>query len=226
MQSINSLAEKAINYLRFREVIGKTKGKNSWLDLGCGDGKIAFLAAKQGYKVIAVDKHLKIVLPHKSNLLANLKFIQSSIEDFNPQQQFDIITMYHVLEHVKDPELVLKRVKSWLRRKGVLILEVPLVGNWTEKFLKKDYFIYYDKSHRHFFTKKKLLALIEKSGFKVVTKGVTLYEFPFTVITTSSKENLFRLIMGLTLFLPLKLLTLLGVNEEIIRLYCKPVKYL
>jgi len=50
--------------------------------------------------------------------------------------------MYHVLEHLDDPGKVLKRVKKWLKKDWVLVIEVPLIGNLTEKWLGKDYLAY------------------------------------------------------------------------------------
>lgn len=201
-----------INRLRLWETRGVVKKKRvSWLDLGCGDGELVRLITAQGNEAIGVDEKMET---EKAGL------IQSSIEGLTLQKKFDIVSMYHVLEHVKKPEKVLKRVKKWLKHDGILVIEVPLVGNWTEKFLGNHYFAYYDKTHGYFFTKEEFLRLVEESGFRVIKKGKTFYEFPFTVITTSFKESLLKGIISLLLFLPLKLLSLFGLNDEIIRLYC------
>ena len=42
-----------------------------------------------------------------------------------PSQNFDIITMWHSLEHTPNPHMALKRAKSWLKQDGILAIDVP-----------------------------------------------------------------------------------------------------
>lgn len=202
-----------INYFRLLELkLVIKKNRFSLLDLGSGDSSFLKLAEKNNIKVLGVDKvptnHPKVIL--------------SSIEDLKLEKKFEAVTMYHVLEHVQQPKKVLQKVKSFLKKDGFLVIEIPLVGNLTEKFLGEDYLAYQDKTHRHFFTKREIQSLLKKTGFQIIKKGITWYEFPFTIITTGFKKGIFWGILGLLLFFPLKIATLLGLNKEIIRLYLKP----
>jgi len=202
----------SVNQLRFNELRSYIKKqKYTLLDLGSGNGNFVQTCRNQGVNAMGVDKTTN----NKSH------FINSTIEGLNIKHKYDIVTMYHVLEHTNKPELILQKVKSLLNREGTLVLEVPLVGNYTEKLLGKDYFAYHDKTHRHFFTKQAIFNLIENTGFSIIGKGLTLYEFPTTIITTSLRQSRVKTIVGLFLFLPLKILSILGYNDEIIRLYCK-----
>ena len=221
VKRLNQNIKIAINKLRLWE-LKKTiqKKKFSLLDLGCGDGGFAMLAVNQGIKVIGIDKKLPFsTILHR--IVENIEFKKEKIEDLNLEEKFEIITMYHVLEHLKNPNKGLKKVGGWLKKDGFLVLEVPLIGNLTEKFLGKNYFAYNDKTHKHFFSKKQLLQLLNQASFEVTKRGNTLYEFPLTVLTTSFRDGFKRGILGLLLFVPLKILTLIGLNDEIIRLYCR-----
>lgn len=204
-----------IEKIRFRELKKLTKKtKFGLLDLGCGDGLFLKLAQKQGVTTLGIDK----LAPASSCT------IKSLIEDFKPKQKFDAITMFHVLEHLDSPENVLKTIKHWLEKEGILVIETPLIGNYTEKFLKKNYFAYRDKTHIHLFSKKELIALLKKNGWQIVKKKSALLEFPLTVLTTSIgmfKKNPKKGLVGIMLFLPLKILTIFGLNDEIIRFYCQ-----
>ena len=200
------------------------KKKFSLLDLGCGNGDFAIMAANEGIKVIGIDKKP----PFSTTLhgtVKNLEFKKKNINHLILKEKFEIITMYHVLEHLNQPKKVLKKIKDLLKPKGLLVLEIPLVGNLTESFLGKDLFAYNDNTHQHFFNKKQLNHLINEAGYKIIKKGIVLYEFPLTVITTGFRKSFLQGLVGLFLFLPLKIATLVGLNDEIIRLYCikKPI---
>lgn len=188
--------KKIINLLRLWELKTIIRKNNfSLLDLGCGDGSFVELCIKKSINALGVDKKLG-----------------APIENLRLNRKFDVITMFHVLEHVKNPTVVLKKVKSLLENNGLFIIELPLVGNLTERLLGKKYFAYYDQTHLRFFTKKRLINLLTENGFRIVKKGNTLYEFPFTVIRNN-------LLFGWLFFLPLKIMSILGFNDEIIRLY-------
>lgn len=180
-----------------------SKKRFSLLDLGCGKGELVDAALEKEIKAKGIDKQ-------RGGL----------IEKFETGERYDVISMYHVLEHVSQPGKVLKRVKKWLKPKGVLVVEVPLVGNLSERWLKKDYLAYWDKSHRYFFTKKELRRLLDKTGWRVIKKGQVWQQVFFHVITAKFKSGVWQSLMGLVLWLPLKLLAVVGLNEEMVRYYC------
>jgi len=210
-KEINKNTKLLIEKLRLWELKKFIKRKYfSLLDLGCGDGTFINLSLQNNINAWGVDK---ISSTHP-------RVTSTKIENFKSNRKFDVITMFHVLEHLEKPRLALIKIKSLLKKDGVLVIEVPLVGNLTEKFLKKDYFAYSDSSHIHFFTKKQLFQLLQESGFIIQKQGFTLYEFPFSLITAGFKKGIAKGLWGTILFLPLKISSVLRINEEIIRLYC------
>lgn len=188
------------NRQRIKEVkklIGPVKF--SWLDLGCGEGELVRLLKEQGIEAVGYDQ--------KSG---------QAIEKLNLKQSFNVISLYHVLEHLESPELVLKRLKQWLKPGGILVVEAPLVGNLTERWLKQKYCAYADKTHRHFWNKPAIIKLLTDSGYRIIAKGATWQQFPFQVIRAKGW-------LGLWFWLALKLLSIFGANDEIIRLYLRRV---
>jgi len=211
---MNPLLKRLVLWQRWQELKKLIRKKNfNLIDLGCGDGSFVLLAQENDIDAWGVDK-----LPPKH---PSDKIIVSSFENLKIERKFDAVTMYHFLEHTRSPSLIIKKAKKLLKKDGVLVIEVPLVKNLTEKFLGKNYFAYQDKSHRHFFTQKQILALLKKEGFKKIKWGFVWGEFPLTVITTSFKKNLFLIIPAIIIFLPLKILSLVGLNREIARIYAK-----
>jgi GT2 family glycosyltransferase len=190
-----------INEQRINEVRQIIKKKRfSWLDLGCGEGELVDLAKQQGIKAVGFDQ--------KSG---------GKIEKLKLKQKYDAVSLYHVLEHLPAPEKVLKQAKQWLKPGGILVLEVPLVGNLTEKFLGKKYFIYTDKTHQNFWIKKQLIKLLADNGWRIIKEESCWYEFPLALLRRGG-------VLGIFLWLPYKILSMLGKNTEIIRLCLTKVR--
>lgn len=105
-------------------VIENTPKGGALLDLACGDGTITKMMERHFSKIVGVDgseKHLKIA----KTKLPNLEFHSSLIEEFEYSQKFDTITLLCLLEHVIDPILILKKAASFLKKDGIMIVQVP-----------------------------------------------------------------------------------------------------
>lgn len=216
--AVISLEHKVfVNKIRLWELRNTiSKNRFSLLDLGCGDGTFIDIAIKKGVDALGVE-----AIPRVHN-----KIINSKIENFRPELavgKFDVISLYHVIEHLHKPIKTLNKISSWLKPDGWLVIETPLVGNLTNKFLGNNYFVYSDKGHQNLFTEKELVTVLGQSGWEIKKTGFTLLEFPFTVITTAFRKNVLYGLVGIALFLPLKLLSLAGLNTEITRVYCQKV---
>ncbi len=184
------------------------------LDLGCGKGELVKLAILREIDAQGVDI---------KTASSQFHIISQSIEQLKTKQKFDVVSLYHVLEHTRKPKQILLKAKSFLKPNGILVIEVPLVGNFTEKFLQNGYLAYQDPTHRHFFTKSKITNLIQDAGLKIQNTKIIWWPFFFNPVTVSFHKNFFKGLLGLILFIPLKALTFLGFNTEIIRFYCKPI---
>lgn len=199
------------NFFRYRELRRfLNKEKFSVLDLGCGDGIFMQIVNKHGALAIGVDKKR-----------SNKSIIKAKIENLSINEKFNVVTFYHVIEHLDQPLKGLTVARRYLKSGGIVVIETPLIGNLTEKLLGKDYFAYYDQTHKSLMTKKQLFELINKAGLKVTHQGATWHEFPITLITTSFRQNFLKGILSIFLFFPIKIINWLKNEPNIIRLYCK-----
>ncbi len=113
-----SLLEHRVKFFKRKKKTG------ALLDIGCGNGYFLALCKKKGYDVQGLDIS-KFAAEYAINTL-NLPIMISEISDADFQAaQFDIITLWHFLEHTQDPIQVIQSAKKWLKKNGIIIIEVP-----------------------------------------------------------------------------------------------------
>jgi SAM-dependent methyltransferase len=96
------------------------------LDVGAGGGEVVYVLGRLGFDASGLEpdenyaRHAREVLgaPVETGFIQDATF---------PERQFDLITMYHALEHVEDPVAILSALRSWLRDGGRCVVEVPNV---------------------------------------------------------------------------------------------------
>lgn len=94
-------------------------------------------------------------------------------------QQYDVIVLSHVLEHMRRPDLVLKKLKGHCRSGGKIIAVVPNICYLPSRIkLMMGRFDYedtgnFDRTHLRFFTRKTARRLIEEAGYKIESYGYT-----------------------------------------------------
>lgn len=140
----------------------------SILDIGSGRGfMLYFLKKFFGYHT-AIGTQIEA---------ASLKFSREKLgldiygEDLLKldlkEKQFDLVTIWHVLEHVRDPEAYIEMIYRLLNDNGRLVIEVPNFDSWTRRFSGK-YWLGLDlKYHLCFFNYASLSRLLQKHNFKV-----------------------------------------------------------
>ncbi|MGB7441355.1 MAG: class I SAM-dependent methyltransferase [Coleofasciculaceae cyanobacterium] len=157
------------------------------LDIGCGSG-ILGRRIKQNINCEIVG----VTYSESEATLASKyldKVLVNDLNSFNSHQlgQFDCIICSHILEHLYQPQELLKQLNNNLTSEGVLIVALPNVLHWKQRleFLKGN-FKYtdgglMDKTHFRFFDWDTSLTLIENSGFKVTSRSSDGY-FPLPLI--------------------------------------------
>ncbi len=103
-------------------------GKETILDIGCGDGKTTIELAKKvpNGKVIGIDPSPNMIEECKKNYshIKNLSFNRLSAEEFSFEINFDLIVSFYALHYVEDQLSVLKKVYESLKQKGKFILRM------------------------------------------------------------------------------------------------------
>ena len=140
------------------------KNKNI-LDFGCGWG--GFLKNIKKYKSLNGVELRKECLDHIKNNIKNIT-VANNINSFG--KKFDIITMFHVLEHIPFQLKTLKILKSKLKNNGKIIIEIPhaedflIIQNELKEFKKFTFW----SEHLILHTYNSLKTILYKSGFRKI----------------------------------------------------------
>jgi SAM-dependent methyltransferase len=95
--------------------------------------------------------------------------LQSAVEDAPfVDASFDVITMFHVLEHLTDPKRALFRLYRLLRPGGLLIVEVPNIGSWYARVFGDVWFHYDVPRHLYHFSRDTLGKMMVEPGFELL----------------------------------------------------------
>lgn len=149
---------------------GMHRGVSSYLDVGCGDGRYLQLMIGQGAdpaRTCGVELDVAAV---NSARAKGLNVIQSRIEEARELQPgtYDLITMFHVVEHVERPDEVIDRLRILLRPGGVLAIETPNFACVDARLTGKRYWGgYHTPRHWHVFTSASLQQLLRTRGFQI-----------------------------------------------------------
>ena len=105
----------------------KLKEGNRLLDLGCGNGSFLLKARSAGWNVIGADFDPKAVAAARCQ---GLDVRLGGVEEFNPEnEQFDVVTLAHVIEHVHHPVELLRACYRLLKPDGYLWIETPNIAS-------------------------------------------------------------------------------------------------
>lgn len=97
----------------------------SVLELGYGEGIITAELVKSGKQLTLLEGSALLVEKVQQLHGDRVRCVHSLFEEFQASEGFDAIVASHVLEHVDDPVALLRRMRSWLKPQGLMIIIVP-----------------------------------------------------------------------------------------------------
>ncbi len=168
--SKRSLFEKAYHFVKNIALKNKLdlinslqKDKGAILDIGAGTGDFLSVAKNNGWKTIGVEPSEKA-----KNIAINkgVSFVTDTKE--LASHSFDVITMWHVLEHVPNLEEQIKELKRLLKPSGSLIVAVPNHKSYDAQYYNAYWAAYDVPIHFWHFSKKAIAKLFEIENIELV----------------------------------------------------------
>lgn len=145
----------------------KVPRRGRLLDLGCGTGNFLAAARDAGFDVTGVEFNSSAVRFAKEHYGLPRVFAQRP-EDFraaHPQEQFDVVSFFEVLEHQEHPREFLSVAKDCLAAGGFLALSVPNRERWQKGVESLDY----PPNHLTRWSPRSLRNFLERDGFEILS---------------------------------------------------------
>ena len=155
---IKSIALK--NKLNLINSLQPNKGRI--LDIGAGTGDFLTVAHNDGWAIMGIEPSDKAKTIAKSK---GVSFVEQTTELEN--HSFDVISMWHVLEHVPDLDTQIKELKRLLKPTGTLIVAVPNFKSFDAKHYGKFWAAFDVPIHLWHFSKKSIQLLFDKEEMKL-----------------------------------------------------------
>lgn len=144
-----------LNALLLEEFKGETL-----LDVGCGPGHLIALAKNSGFKVFGIEPSRHLIELSKE-FYKRMKIMRLSAEQLDSlDQKFDNVVFVDVLEHLRDPGIILNKVQKILNKDGQIIIAVPAI---PFLYARKDRLI----GHYRRYTVALLRSSLASAGFKI-----------------------------------------------------------
>ena len=139
--------------------------KTKILDIGCAGGAFPKAVSDIGFNVIGVEPNMYLCEYGKKNYKLDLRQGTLNEQYFN-EKEFNIITLFDVIEHLDKPGNILNKINKILDNTGLLIINYPDYNSWPCKLLKFKW-PFFLNVHLYYFTPKTLNNLLKKHGFKI-----------------------------------------------------------
>lgn len=150
------------------KLLGKPPGAARLLDVGCSRGQFVQAAMDFGFEAEGVEPAPQVAAAARAS---GLKVRQGLLEEQHfADASFDALTLFEVVEHLKDPRSLLGECRRVLKPGGILVISTGNTASWTAAMMRArwDYFqIAKDGGHVSFFNPASLRRLAANCGFAV-----------------------------------------------------------
>ncbi|MEZ4968390.1 MAG: class I SAM-dependent methyltransferase [Flavobacteriaceae bacterium] len=176
---------KRYNLKRKLSLIASYTSDKRLLDVGAGTGDFLAMAKKYGWEVTGLEP----------NELARLKAGEKGIQlleglDAVPTGlKFEVITLWHVLEHIPDLEAQISKLVELLTENGVLVVAVPNFKSYDAKHYKEYWAAYDVPRHLWHFSKKSIQGIFAKQGMKLLKSKPMIFDAFYVALLSEKYKN-------------------------------------
>ncbi len=139
------------------------------LDLGCASGAFVEVARRRGIEAWGAEAVAAAVEAAPDAVRQFL--LVKDVERESVEGQYDLVTFFDVIEHMRDPRLFIERVRRMLLPRGAIALTCPDRGHYLRTLMGARWPHYQPFQHFHLFGRTDLRRFLEAAGFEVVAEG-------------------------------------------------------
>ena len=159
-------SELSGRYAAYIARIKRFKKSGAMLDIGCSTGAFLVTARREGFSVRGVEMNSDCAAYGARHYELDIR--GGSLEGAAfPSESFDVVTMFDVLEHVRDMEMFLSEVRRILKPDGLLVVQSPNLDSVMARLLGERWAWLTLPDHLYHFTPEAVSRLLEGSGFRL-----------------------------------------------------------
>lgn len=197
---MNGIYHKVRTYMlqKKAQLVSQASGKSTGriLDIGTGTGYFSHTMQQKGWNVSAIEKSAQARTFAKKNFNLDVKD-ESGLQEFTPAS-FDVITLWHVIEHLENLNDTWKRLHELLSEKGTLIIAVPNCGSYDAQKYKEFWAAYDVPRHLWHFNPDTMKRFCEKHNFEMVDHLPMPFDaFYVSILSEKYKKNPFSFVKGM-----------------------------
>ena len=168
----------------------------SLLDIGCGTGYFAHTMQLRGWEVEAIEKSDNARAFAQQQF--GLKVQDESQTDSFGDQRFDVITLWHVMEHIENMAALWTSLTRQLKDSGRLIVAVPNCESYDASIYKSRWAAYDVPRHLWHFSVPTMSRMAQQYGFELISKRTMPFDaFYVSMLSEKYKGNKFYFLKGL-----------------------------
>ncbi|WP_460956109.1 class I SAM-dependent methyltransferase [Spirosoma litoris] len=148
-------------------------GKGRLLDVGCGTGAFLENCKNAGWEVMGMEPDTDARAVAQKKLQVEIK---PNLNALVGEKPFDIISLWHVLEHIPNVNEVIPQLHKLLAKTGTLLIAVPNSDSYDAHYFKEYWAAYDVPRHLYHFTPTTIKPLFQKHGFALVDQKPMVFD--------------------------------------------------
>ncbi|MFT5437474.1 MAG: SAM-dependent methyltransferase [Ulvibacter sp.] len=184
MASVYQNVKKYSLALKLRLILTLNGSRGLLLDIGAGTGDFLKLAKENGWDVFGVEPN-----DGARNLAKQKNLEIYETMDRLSGQTFDVVTLWHVLEHLPDLEVITQQIESLIKPGGTLIVAVPNFKSFDAKYYKNYWAAYDTPRHLWHFSKTAMDQIFSSSMTLVKIKPMIFDSFYVSLLSQKYKSG-------------------------------------
>jgi len=172
-KDLNAIKSYNKKFIKIIDKLARLKSQGSLLDVGCSNGEFMFLAERAGFKTIGVEVNKDTANIAKNN---GLRVFNGTLEEAGfKDDYFSVIYLGDVIEHVPNPNAIIKECKRILKKGGIIFISTPNINCfWARasgficRLFKFPWSVLLPPFHLFLFSESNLKKFISELNFKIL----------------------------------------------------------
>jgi len=154
----------------------KNDPKITILDIGCNDGQFLEKLNTKRFEKYGLELNTEAINNCRKK---GIRMYEGDITkvDFE-DKKFDAVTLWHSLEHFKDPVKVFSKLKNILSDRGIIIIQTPNIDSFGFRYGRENWFHLDSPRHPYLYSRKTIEELGKRTNLKIIGITNEFYDYP------------------------------------------------